>query len=120
LPGVADHERPLALVELDAATLHVPGDGLGMDRLAVDQSPVEIQEHGGRQHGPKSISQRVGPKGPSEARVSERAQAQPSTIRVRLAGVKKASASDRRARAKRGCRSARRRSRARSESDSLA
>ncbi|HLT39355.1 MAG TPA: ubiquinone/menaquinone biosynthesis methyltransferase [Enhygromyxa sp.] len=33
-------------------------------------------------------SQRVGPKGPSEARVSERAQAQPSTIRVRLDGVK--------------------------------
>ncbi|HLT40099.1 MAG TPA: metal-dependent hydrolase [Enhygromyxa sp.] len=39
-----------------------------------------------REH--KSRSQRVGPKGPSEARVSERAQAKPSTIRVRLDGVK--------------------------------
>jgi len=32
-------------------------------------------------------SQRVGPKGPSEARVSERAEAEPSTVRVRLDGV---------------------------------
>ncbi|HLT36068.1 MAG TPA: ComEC/Rec2 family competence protein [Enhygromyxa sp.] len=37
-------------------------------------------------------SRRVGPKGPSEARVSKRAQAQPSTIRVRLDGVKLAAA----------------------------
>src|SRR5690606_24455959 len=58
--------------------------------LAVDPDQLQISLAGveGVSLAGVKISQRVGPKGPSVARVSERAQAKPSTIRVRLAGVK--------------------------------
>src|SRR5690606_38052035 len=87
--------RPAARTEVYQPASRTEGpersEGVGARAGAAehDPSPTRWREE----------SQRVGPKGPSEARVSERAQAQPSTIRVRLAGVKKASESDRRARA---------------------